>query len=110
MVVATFCGKLAGTTGTGNDGTDGMTVFCEPNTNSLDRVSLGFSSVACLLLETTAVAAVTGLLCGMEAPNLNPDRAGVETILVDAEKSFSFVVLEGLAPNENVAATGQKTY
>lgn len=100
--------KLAGTTGTGN-GTD-MTVFllCEPNTNSLDRVSFGVSSVVGLLLETTAVATVAGLASGIEAPNLNPDSAGVETIFVDADKSLSFNVLEGLTANENVVATRQK--
>lgn len=98
--------KLEGTTGTG-DGTD-MTVFlfCVPNTNSLDRLSLAVSSEVCLLLGTTAVATVAGFVGCIGAPNVNPPSAGVATIFVDADKSLSFAVLVGLTPNENAVAMG----
>lgn len=101
--------KFAGTTGTTGNGTD-MTafLFCVPIINSLDRVSLAVSSVVCLLLLgiTAVAAAVTGLISGIEAPNLNPDSAGVEAIFADDDKSLSFDLLMGLAPNENVVAKG----
>lgn len=104
--------KLAGTAGVTDDGSD-MTVFliCEPNNNSFDFVSLAVSSVLGVMLVPTAVpAAVTGLICDIEAPNLNPDRAGFVTILSVAGKSFSVDVVDGLTPNENVvvAAGGRE--
>lgn len=108
IVAFVVVAKLAGTTGTGN-GTD-MTglLFFEPNTKSVVRVSLGVSSAVCLLLEATVGATVPGLVCDIEAPNLKPDSAGVETILVDADKSLSFDVLEDLTANENVVAAREK--
>lgn len=102
---------LAGTTGTTGNGTD-MTAFLfgELIVTSLGRVSLAVSSVVCLMLGTTGAVAVTGLVSGIEAPNLNPDSAGVEAIFADADKSLSFDLLVVLTPNENVVAAKERKH
>lgn len=54
------------------------------------------------------VATVAGLVGAIDAPNLNPDSAGVEAIFVEADKSLSFDMLDDLTPNENVVAVERR--